>query len=186
MSRSYRPFAITARSLGAPPLLYTPLLVVNLQAEGDRLRAAKVNALWDTGAQVCVMTRALADSLGFRYTHTMASQGIGGDVTSPLGVAYVSLASDGQVVDTLAAVVDSLPGDGRYSFIIGMDFIRKGALAISSTGMETALSFRIPAVRNVDFTSDADLRAVRRLPLSSTTEDGRLYRGHEVLSLLSD
>lgn len=184
MTRSYKPFAITAKTLGSPRLLYTRILVVNLASE-DKLTAAYVNALWDTGAQCSLMTRDLARRLGFDFEKEIPGIGIGGITTAAYGYAYVALVSNGDTVDTMAAVVDSLPGK-HCSFILGMDFISKGSLAISSSRLETTLSFTIPAGQPIDFVKDLESEgiATKYIPLSSGKEDTRVYSGHEVLGLI--
>ncbi len=124
MSQDYKPFAITAKTLGYPKFLYTKILVVNLTSS-DKLAAAYVNALWDTGAQVSLMNRNLASRLGFKFKHTINSVGVTGNEMASYGNAYLAIVSNGGLVHTTASVVENLPCPD-YSFILGMDFIRKG------------------------------------------------------------
>lgn len=182
---SYKPFAITAKTLGFPRKLYTPLLLVNLRSS-EKLAAAYVNAMWNTGAETCVMSKTLADRLGFEFDKTIPSRGLTGESIVSYGTAYVALKNNGDLIDTTAAIVDDISCGDEYSFIIGMDFIRKGTLAISCTPLATVLTFTIPTTRELDFVKDIDCSGDSKgyIPLSSTKESRKVYFGQEVLDLL--
>lgn len=184
MDKDYKPFAITAKCLGSPKRLYTKILVVNLDSD-DRLTAKYVNALWDTGADTSLMTRELAQDLGFKFSKKVESRGFGSPSLADLGYALVALVSNGETVETLTAVVEDMPCDD-YSFIIGMDLISKGTLAISSSQFETSLSFTIQTVEHVDFVKSREKLgfSTEYLELSSWIEDKRIFRGTEVLDQL--
>ena len=180
-----KPFAITATALGHPRKLHTPLTVVNI-TNGNELIAARFNAMWDTGAEICIMSRELADRLCIDYKAPLPGQGLFGEGVAMAGIAYVALVSNGDIVDTYAAVVDSVSPTGEYSFIIGMDFIRKGTLAISSSKVDTTLSFTIPSPEPIDFTKLREIAEGSKayLPLSSEREDIRPVFGRNALELL--
>lgn len=182
--RICKPFAITAKTLGCPRFLYTRILVVNF-ASYDKLTAAYVNALWDTGAECSLMTRELAVRLGFDFRTEILSKGVAGSANAAYGYVSVALVSNGDTVETITAIVDSLPRN-EYSFILGMDFIRKGTLAISSSKLSTTLSFTIPTSEHLDFvkTLAGDNVPGSYIPLSSGVEDREVYRGTAVLDLI--
>lgn len=182
MARQYKPFSITARAFGHPRKLYTPVTVVNLEADSC-IAAATVNGMWDTGAEVCLISRDLAARLGCRFSRAITAAGIGGEVSAPTGFVYLSLLANGQLVDTIASVVDQTSPTDEYSFIFGMDFIRKGALAISSTAIDTTLSFTIPSPEPIDFTRRSDVDA-SLLPLSESRETAATLYGPDALALL--
>ena len=184
-NKVYKPFAITATALGHPKKLHTPIVVVNI-TKGNELIAAKVNAMWDTGAEICLMSKELADRLCIDYNTPLPGSGLFGKGETVVGIAYVALLSNGDMIDTYAAVVDSTSPTGEYSFIIGMDFIRKGTLAISSSKIDTTLSFTIPSSEPIDFTKLKDIAdgSVAHLPLSSEHEDIRPMFGKNALELL--
>lgn len=181
--KQYAPFAITAKATGRPRKLYTPILLVNFGIEP--FRAAYVNAMWDTGAEVCIMTRELASRLGFSYEKEIESKGLTGSAQAHYGYASVSLISNGEVIDTMAAIVQGFE-QIEYSFILGLDFIRKGTLAISSKGLETVLSFTIPTRQHIDFVQSIEDTDVSKkyIPLSSGYEDKRVYHGADALEQL--
>lgn len=183
--KKYKPFAITATSLGHPKKLYTPITVVNI-TKGDELVAAKVNAMWDTGAELCLMSRKLADALLIDFKKIIPAEGVLGGDDVAVGITRVALLSNGETIDTYAAIVDNISPTGQYSFIIGMDFIRKGALAISSTSLSTTLSFTIPSPEPIDFTQLYDLveGKSKHLPLSKGNDEIRPVFGASVMELI--
>lgn len=183
--KEYKPFAITATALGHPKKLYTPITVVNI-TKADELVAAKVNALWDTGADLCLMSRKLAEALLIDFAKTIPAEGLLGCDDVEVGITRVALLSNGGTIDTYAAIVDTVSSTNQYSFIIGMDLIRKGALAISSTSLSTTLSFTIPSPEPVDFTQLYGLveGKTKHLPLSKGKDEIRPVFGAAAMDLI--
>lgn len=88
-SQDYKPFSITARTLGHPRKLFTPITVVNLDPPGE-LAAVTINAMWDTGAEFCLISRDIVARLNLNFKKSVDAVGIGGAVNSPLSrVVYV-------------------------------------------------------------------------------------------------
>lgn len=162
------PFAVTAKTPGFPRKLYTPIMVANLRAPA----VAYVNAMWDTGADCCYMTPNLAKLLCVDFDSTAQAEGLTGRSEMKVGDAYLSLIAGGGIETVAVAVAASDFGHGDFSFILGMDFIRKGSLAITHADFQTMLSFRIPSSNPIDFTSDLEFDAAKgTLPLSQGKED---------------
>lgn len=186
--KKYKPFAITATALGNPLKLYTPITVVNFSAgENSKMVAATVNAMWDTGADMCLMSRRLAEALLIDFKKTIPANGLLGGSDVPVGITRVALLSNGDTIDTYAAIVDSVSPDNLYSFIIGMDFIRKGTLAISSNSMSTTLSFTIPSPEPIDFTQIYGLveGKSKYLPLSKGKDEIIPVSGAAAMELIA-
>lgn len=185
-NKAYKPFAITAIALGHPGKLYTPITVVNV-TEDNELVAATVNAMWDTGADLCLMSRKLAEALHIDFKNTIPANGLLGSDDVEVEMTRVALLSNGETIDTYAAIVDSVSSTNQYSFIIGMDFIRKGALAISSDSMSTTLSFTIPSPEPIDFTRLYDMTSgkSKSLPLSKGKDEIRPVFGAAALDLIA-
>lgn len=179
--KQYKPFAITARTDGKPKKLYTKMLLVNMEPQNGKMHGSYVNAMWDTGAEYCVMTTKLAEKLGFEFKHEITAKGINGEIVTKTGFAYVALVSNGQLIETRASIVNEEWGE--YSFIIGMDFISKGTLAISSTPIDTTLSFTIPSPGRIDFVKILEKRNIKGkyIPLSSDLERIDVLTGVEIL-----
>lgn len=187
MDQIHKPFAITARTTGHPRKLFTPLTVANLRPSGgDGIVATKVNAMWDTGAEVCLMSEFLARSLKVQFDKECQGKGFTGSASVPMGYTYVSLLANGDLVEVLTGIVEETSSTGDYSFIIGLNLICKGSLAISSTNLDTTLSFTIPSPEPIDFTriADIDNRYKGFLPLSERMEDQPIIYGADALDLI--
>lgn len=184
-SKIYKPFAITATALGHPAKLYTPITVLNV-SKGNELVAATVNAMWDTGADLCLMSRKLAEALHVDFKDIIPANGVLGGDDVAIGITRIALLSNGETIDTYAAIVDSVSATNQYSFIIGMDFIRKGTLAISSTSLSTTLSFTIPSPEPIDFTQlyEQAEGKTKNLPLSKGLDEIRPVYGAAALDLI--
>lgn len=183
--RKYKPFAITAHTLGKPHKLYTKMLLANMDAGDGQIAATYVNAMWDTGADVCIMTKALADQLGFKYNRSMLSKSVTGESMAQYGYAYVYLVCNGCPIDVIASIVDYDIGDGEYSFIIGMSLISKGSLSITSSETGTTLSFSIPACAPVDYTKQMPEGSdIKILPLSHGKEKIDVSIGKFALAMI--
>ena len=184
--RIYKPFAVTAYTTGHPRKLFTPITVVNPDAPGAAtILATTVNAMWDSGAEVCLMSQRLADRLEFVFENDIESNTFGGKLKSPIGYTCVTLVSNGGLVNTITAVVAETSPTREYDFIIGLNFIRKGTLAITSTDLDTTLSFVIPSPVSIDFTklADIDSHSKKYLPLSEPLKQQRVREGAEALEL---
>lgn len=185
--RTYKPFAITARASGHPAKLFTPVTVVNLRPSGKgKIVATRVNAMWDTGAEVCLMSSRLAARLGIKFDRPCEAVGLTGRAMAPMGYSYVSIIANGDLVEVITGIVEETSPAGEYSFIIGLNLISKGALAISSTALDTTLSFVIPAPEPLDFTSIADIddRYKGFLPLSERLDEQPVVYDAEALELI--
>lgn len=186
-TRLYKPFAITARASGHPTKLFTPVTVVNLRpASGGDIVATRVNAMWDTGAEMCLMSSRLASRLGIKFEKSCDAAGFTGRASVPVGYAYVSIIANGDIVDVLTGIVEETSPSGDYSFVIGLNFISKGALAICSTPLDTTLSFTIPTPEPVDFSalSSIEDRIKGFLPLSRRMEESPVVYGAKALGLI--
>lgn len=176
-------FAITARTLGHPRKLYTPITVMNLEGRV----AAKVNAMWDTGAEYCIMSESLAQNLHINFKKEVGAAGLTGNARAEVGYAYVALVSRGGIIPVITAVVADHVGGADYSFIVGLNLISLGSLSISHFCIDTVLSFKIPSGNHIDYVAEADGETPRQyLPLSNGKEDIRLYYDNDALSLMSD
>lgn len=184
--RIHKPFAVTAYTTGHPRKLFTPITVVNPDAPGAAtILATTVNAMWDTGAEVCLMSQRLADRLEFEFKKEIDSDTFGGKIKTLIGYTCVTLVSNGGLVNTITAVVAETSPTREYDFIIGLNFIKKGTLAITSTDLDTTLSFIIPSPDPIDFAkiTDIDSHSKKYLPLSEPLKQQRIREGAEALEL---
>lgn len=162
---SIKPFAVTARALGHPAKLITPIIVANLQA-GGCWKIVRTNAMWDTGAEFCMMSKRLATELNVNFDKSITMKGIVDSKEAAVGFTYVTLFANGGIMEVLTGIIDETSLSGEYNFIIGMDFINKGTLAISSTNISTTLSFVVPTQNEIDLTTgfDGATKSIRLMP----------------------
>ena len=175
-------FALTARSTGEPSKLYTPIVIMNL----EKLIAAEAHAMWDTGAEVCVISKKLADALQLDVAAGPAAYGLTGYAETSVCYAYVSLVAGGGIVTVKCAVVDGHVGGVDYSVILGLNLIRRGALAITGGNAGITLSFKMPASDVIDFTSNAGTMPVSVEPLSNGGENLTLYTGIDAVKIMNN
>ena len=184
---NFLPFALTAKCDVAPEKLYTKLLVANRYMAGEPMKAKYVNAMWDTGAPTSFMTPELAKDLGIKYEGPIYASGIGGKQRGWLGIARIALVSNGGMLETVVAIVPSNKKK-KYSFVIGMDIINKGAFAVSSTSEGMTLSFTMPCYCPIDFTEFYKDHPIKKevVQLSSGEEwqYDQIYEGSDATRLI--
>lgn len=107
------------------------------------------HALWDTGANGCVISRRVADHLDLK----------------PIGIRQVYTASSGKAISVNEYLINIfLPNNAVATFIrategtlndfdvlVGMDIISIGDFAITNTGGRTLFSFQMPSTHRIDF-----------------------------------
>lgn len=167
MGQQHRPFAITAHCPGNPDKLFTPITVAYISAKRG-ISVARANAMWDTGADVCYMTAALAAELHIPLSKAAPMRRLVDDGRAYVGFAMVVLVSNGEMVKVTTGIVDGEMGE--FSFVLGMNFISLGTLSICSTDFDTTLSFVVTSPEPIDFTRISKGMS-GALPLSSTAEN---------------
>lgn len=173
-------FALTAHASGEPSKLYTPVTIMNL----EKVIVVQANAMWDTGAEICVMSKRLADALQLEVAPGPSARGLTGAAATSLCYAYVSFVASGGIVTAKCAVVDDYVGGFDYSVIIGLNLIRRGSLAVSGGDTGITLSFRMPASEVIDFADSSDAPS-SILPLSDGRERLKIYSGIDALRLMN-
>lgn len=115
----------------------------------------QVQALWDTGATHCVITKRVVDECGLVSTGmTRVSHAQGQDVVPthlismmlPSGVGFASVVATEGVLT------------GGVDILIGMDVMNRGDFAVSNLDGETSFSFRMPSKERLDFVARENTR----------------------------
>lgn len=176
-------FALTAYSAGEPSKLYTPITVLNPRR--DAILAAEANAMWDTGAEVCIMSKALAEALHLKMAPGPTAHGLTGTSESGVCFAYVSFVAGGGIITVKCAVVDHHIGGVEYSIILGLNLIRRGSLAITGGDSGITLSFTLPASTVVDFTTIDAHKPGAIVNLSDGPEEIKVYSGFEAIKIMN-
>lgn len=107
---------------------------------GGSLQWVSASAVWDTGAQNCVISRDLCNKLGLVPRSKAHFAGVGGMIAGNLDIVWISLSRDRETfLIALAGVVDSPPGG--YDMLIGMDVIVQGDFSMSCRDGVITISF---------------------------------------------
>ena len=100
----------------------------------------RAKAIWDTGAQLCMISRALCRKLKFEPRIKVKFSGVGGEFDGVHDVVYLSLSCDNVTfLIALAGVTESIPGG--YDMLIGMDVITQGDFNVSTTNGTITFTF---------------------------------------------
>jgi hypothetical protein len=105
----------------------------------NRMRAEpfSVHALWDTGSEICAISKTLVDQLNLVKFTDLAASGFGAvGQSTPVYVLDLTL-PDGYVLHNVLALEYS--GSNAHDFIIGMNVITLGKFSL--TPVEDGIKF---------------------------------------------
>ena len=123
------------------------------RAEIPTTKWVQARALWDTGATNSVVTPALIASLQLQPVGKIdLNHGGGVSQGVPTYLVTVRLPNGVGFAGVLVSEMATQPG---FDFIIGMDIMARGDLAITHVGGRTCMSFRTPSCERVDYVQDA-------------------------------
>ena len=94
-------------------------------------------ALWDTGADYCIVSENIINNLDLFYMGTTDMESAGGIVNTEvysIGVSIPNFASFSGILATKSYM-------DEYDFIIGMNIIKQGNFSINNYGGKTTYSF---------------------------------------------
>jgi predicted aspartyl protease len=108
-----------------------------------------VRAMVDTGATISGITSRMIDQMGLNPQREDEFTSANGNGLSPIYVFDVVFPG-GKVFENIEAV--EICGDGHSDFLIGMNILSQGDMAITSVNGKSAFSFRCPpAGKYIDF-----------------------------------
>lgn len=119
----------------------------NLAEVKEPMYCETKSTMWDTGADVTIISKEVAEALHLTPVRKAAISGIGGLVYA--NVYKINLYILGKVKFEELEVFDGELED--YDMIIGMDIISKGDFAITNKDEETWFSFRFPSQEHISF-----------------------------------
>lgn len=115
---------------------------------------AQFDAIWDTGATNCVITKKVVDALQLIPTGRIDSYHVGGkdevnkyciDIILPNNVAISAIdVTEGKFIG----------GD----ILIGMDVIARGDFSVTNEAGKTTMSFRMPPHKKIDYIPETNQR----------------------------
>jgi len=130
--------------------IQTSCIVFPLDAQISGKRYYSENALWDTGAEISVISNKIAKELGLVSIGEGELGGIGGDSVSSIYEIHLGLPS-GELIQGLMVMSDDLQD---HDILIGMDVISQCDLAISHPQDLMRFTYERPSKRDIDFTKE--------------------------------
>lgn len=121
---------------------------------GDQPSVLNCNAIWDTGATASVVTKDIAGKLGLKPISKTEVHGVGGVKIENVYLVNVYLPNKVALPHVRVTECERLSGDG-LGVLIGMDIIGAGDFAVTSVEGQTAMSFRVPSIKKIDFVNEA-------------------------------
>jgi len=130
--------------------IQTSCIVFPLDAQISRKRYYSENALWDTGAEISVISNKIVKELGLNPIGEGELGGIGGDSVSSIYEIHLGLPS-GELIQDLLVMSDDLQD---HDILIGMDVISQCDLAITHPQDLMKFTYERPSRRDLDFTKE--------------------------------
>jgi gag-polyprotein putative aspartyl protease len=147
----FKAFTITYRRIVSVLECY-----VNLEAI-DNVSKKKVLAFFDTGAMISSVSQECARQLQSEEVGSIRIRGFTGSEIVPQHILDVGLPNNIEIKTLIAAESKSLGENQRgepYGFLIGMDILKHGDLAVNHANGYTTLSFRTPSINHVDYVEE--------------------------------
>jgi hypothetical protein len=124
------------------PVEIIPLLSTDQQTNANPV---KLNALWDTGAEVTCISPAVRDKLKLSPADAIGNStisGVGGDVPADITFVTIRILHDMELEYCPVYIVDFKDND--FDLIIGMDIITRGDFVVCNADNNTSFSFAMP------------------------------------------
>ena len=169
-----RPSAFTADGTGRVSEVITPVglslpLLPNEVPPSDIPRSYR--ALWDTGATASAVTKETVNKLGLpAIGRTMVHHA---DGATEQDVYLLSVYLPNNFIIPMVRATECKEIAGRFDFIIGMDIITLGDLAITNVSGKTTISFRMPPDRKIDYVAEIEEMNVRASRKNLRSKIGR-------------
>ena len=117
----------------------------------------KFTAIWDTGAEGCVITDAVVQTCGLKPIGMIMMHGVHGSAPAEQFLVNLRL-PNGVGFPNVRVTKGNLVGGAEI--LLGMDVITTGDFSITNFSGKTVFSFRVPTQKHVDFVA---LHAMERL-----------------------
>lgn len=118
-------------TVAAPPSLQKDRMLLWTEAK----------AKWDTGAQICSISKELCDRMGFVPRIRIPVSSISGTVHSQQDIILIDVMFDGYFFPVLASVIDTMPG-ADCDMLIGMNLIMQGDFSLSLAEGKINMTFK--------------------------------------------
>ena len=139
--------SLTQSFKGIAKIITSPIVIENLYSE----EKGQTNAIWDTGATNSVITETFAKKLNLIPSGKAIVLGVHGQKKVNMFPIKITLNNEALSFTIPVTECMDLTDDGSCEFLLGMDIISHGDLAITNFGGNTKMSFRVPFVEPIDF-----------------------------------
>ncbi|MCD8312949.1 MAG: SEC-C domain-containing protein [Bacteroidales bacterium] len=112
------------------------------------------DALWDTGATNCVISKRVVQELGLHAVGMTKNITAGGTINANRYLIDIMLPNKVQVISVKATEAE-LNG---FDMLIGMDIIMRGDFSITHKDGKTKFSFQMPSTHDIDFVKEGKER----------------------------
>ena len=131
-------YAHIVREIRTPVTIYA-------SPDSAKGKCIEIDALWDTGATLSIMTPGIAKELGLKPVDKCIVGGIN-DASKLSDVVIVTLSlPNGIILNGRRLSINNIPG---VDILIGMDIITMGDYVITNADGKTLFSFVIPTLNN--------------------------------------
>lgn len=118
-------------------------------------KAFEFHSLWDTGANVSVITRRVVDALNLMPVSKGRASTPQGEYESSM--YYIDLLLPNHVIIRDLLVMEGQPAG--CDILVGMDVISRGDFAVSPFDGKSTFTFRVPSLKKIDFVQQDKLQA---------------------------
>lgn len=107
----------------------------------------KVRAIWDTGASVTIISKAVAETLGIELTQTTSRlrTALGLESNVPDGEAWITIVLGSFPIKMKVKVLDNVCSDKDIDIVLGLDFMAKGDFFMTTDSGQLMFSFCYPS-----------------------------------------
>lgn len=142
--------ALTYHASGIENVLSTPVTLKN-PFSGVTM---ETNAIWDTGATNCVITKSAAEKLGLKVIEKAISNGVHG--SQEVNVYFINLTLNNQSISINTRVTEAaeLSANHDKCCLIGMNLINLGDFSVTNFQGKTKMTFRVPSISDTDYVRD--------------------------------
>ena len=120
----------------------------------------KLNAIWDTGAQICVVSDSKAMAVGLPVIGKSTMGHATGSSIVNRYIADLFLPNGVKIPNVVMLGSPNLSGS---DMLIGMDVITLGDFCVTNKDGKTVVSFRIPSQTKIDFVKEGNDAKARQL-----------------------
>lgn len=153
MSHTIQGHSFTIKSTGG--LLKSLTCQIEIFQPGTPI-STRIAAIWDTGASSTVITEDVVRNLGLVPTGMVQNHTAGGTINSNTYLVSIGLPNKVKINGVSVSSVPRLSG-GKIDALIGMDIITMGDFSITNYQGHTCMTFRIPSLHEIDYTSNPNL-----------------------------